>query len=277
MKGRTVKHKHASSKVVLITGASSGIGKCAADHLAAKGYQVYGTSRHPESCPGIKNGFMIKMDVCDTASVKGAIANIVDTEGHIDVLVNNAGFGIGGAIEDTSTDMVKALFDTNFFGVCRLLQEVLPVMRRQSEGLIINMSSIGGIIGLPYQGIYSASKFAVEGLSEALYKELSSTDLKVVLIEPGDFKTGFTANRQNIKTENNADDFQRSLDVIEHDEQNGQPPLKIAYLIEKIINTPNPRLRYAVGAFDQKLSLFLKRILPNRWFDQIIMSYYKLK
>ena len=219
---------------------------------------------------------MIQMDVRDTASVKGAIAHIVEKEGHIDVLVNNAGFGIGGAIEDISTDRAKALFDTNFFGICRVLQEVLPVMKRQAEGLIINMSSIGGIIGLPFQGIYSASKFAVEGLSEALYKELFSTDVNVVLIEPGDFKTEFTANRQNIKTENNADDFQRSLTVIEHDEQNGQPPLKIAYLIEKIINTHNPRLRYAVGAFDQKLSLFLKRILPNRWFDQIIMSYYKL-
>ncbi len=276
-KGKSVKHKPASSKIVLITGASSGIGKCTADHLATKGYQVYGTSRHPDSCPGIKNGFMIKMDVRDTASVKEAIAHIVEKEGHIDVLVNNAGFGIGGAIEETSTEMVKALFDTNFFGICRVLQEVLPVMKRQAQGLIINISSIGGIIGLPFQGIYSASKFAVEGFSEALYKELSSTGIKVVLIEPGDFKTEFTANRQNIKTENSADDFQRSLNVIEHDEQNGQPPLKIAYLIEKIINTPTPRLRYAVGALDQKLSIFLKKILPNRWFDQIIMSYYKLK
>ncbi|MBF0257498.1 MAG: SDR family NAD(P)-dependent oxidoreductase [Desulfamplus sp.] len=266
----------ASSKVVLITGASSGIGKCTAEYLATKGYTVYGTSRHPESCPEIKNGFMIKMDVRDTASVKEAIAHIIEKEGHIDALVNNAGVGIGGAIEDTSTDMVKSLFDTNFFGICRVLQEVLPVMKRQSEGLIINMSSIGGMIGLPFQGIYSASKFAVEGFSEALYKELFSTGIKVVLIEPGDFKTEFTANRQNIKTEKNKDDFQHALNVIEHDEQNGQPPLKIACLIEKIINTPKPRLRYAVGAFDQKLSLFLKRILPNRLFDQIVMSYYKM-
>ncbi|MBF0200658.1 MAG: SDR family NAD(P)-dependent oxidoreductase [Desulfamplus sp.] len=272
-----MKHKRASSRVVLITGASSGIGKCTADYLTTKGYTVYGTSRHPESCPEIKNGFMIKMDVRDTASVKEAIAHIIEKEGRIDVLVNNAGFGIGGAIEDTSTEMVKSLFDTNFFGICRVLQEVLPVMKQQAEGLIINMSSIGGIIGLPFQGIYSASKFAVEGLSEALYKELFSTVIKVVLIEPGDFKTEFTANRQNIMTEINADDFQRSLNVIEHDEQNGQPPLKIACLIEKIINDPKPRLRYAVGAFDQKLAIFLKKILPNRWFDRIIMSYYKLR
>jgi NAD(P)-dependent dehydrogenase (short-subunit alcohol dehydrogenase family) len=220
---------------------------------------------------------MINMDVRDTDSVTGAIAHIVEKEGGIDVLINNAGVGIGGAIEDTSTQMAKALFDTNFFGIYRVLQQVLPVMRQQSKGLIINMSSIGGLIGLPFQGIYSASKFAVEGLSEALYKELSSSGIRVVLIEPGDFKTEFAANRQHITQKNNADHFQSTMAVIERDEQNGQPPLKIAYLIEKIIKTPNPRLRYAVGAFDQRLSLFLKRILPNRWFDQIIMSYYKLK
>ncbi|MDT8380506.1 MAG: SDR family NAD(P)-dependent oxidoreductase [Desulfotignum sp.] len=261
----------------MITGASSGIGKCTAVYLAARGYQVYGTSRHPESCQEIKNGCMINMDVRDTGSVKKAIAHVVKKEGHIDILVNNAGVGIGCAVEDTSTEMAQALFDTNFFGICRVLQEVLPVMRRQSKGLIINMSSIGGIIGLPYQGIYSASKFAVEGLSEALYKELSLSAINVVLIEPGDFKTEFTANRQTIKTNHHAEQFQRTMTVIEKDEQAGQPPLKIAHLIEKIINTPNPRLRYAVGAPDQKFSLFLKKILPNRWFDQIIMSYYQLK
>ncbi len=277
MKGKTVKPKQASSKTVLITGASSGIGKCTAAYLATKGYQVYGTSRRPGSCPGTKNCFMITMDVRDTTSVKDAIAHIVKKEGHIDILVNNAGFGIGGTVEDTPTEMAQALFDTNFFGIYRVLQEVLPVMRQQSEGLIINMSSIGGIIGLPCQGIYSASKFAVEGLSEALYKELSLSAIKVVLIEPGDFKTEFAANRQNIKAKHNADNFQQTMNVIAHDEQNGQPPLKIAYLIERIINTPNPRLRYAVGAPDQKLSIILKKILPNRWFDRIIMSYYKLR
>ncbi|MDZ7666484.1 MAG: SDR family NAD(P)-dependent oxidoreductase [Desulfotignum sp.] len=272
-----MKQKQTSSKTVLITGASSGIGKCTAQYLATKGYQVYGTSRHPESCLGPKNVFMIKMDVRDTASVTQAIAHIVEKEGHIDVLINNAGVGIGGAIEDTSTKMAEALFDTNFFGIYRVLQQVLPVMRQQSKGLIINMSSIGGIIGLPYQGIYSASKFAVEGLSEALYKELSTSAIKVVLVEPGDFKTEFGANRQNITPENNADNFQRAMTVIERDEQNGQPPLKIAHLIEKIINTPQPRLRYTVGAADQKLSVFLKKIVPNPWFDRIIMSHYNLR
>jgi NAD(P)-dependent dehydrogenase (short-subunit alcohol dehydrogenase family) len=277
LKEKIVKPKQTSSKTVLITGASSGIGKCTAQYLATKGYQVYGTSRHPESCPKPENVCMITMDVRDTASVTGAIAHIVGKQGHIDVLINNAGVGIGGAIEDTSTQMAKALFDTNFFGIYRVLQQVLPVMRQQSKGLIINMSSIGGIIGLPFQGIYSASKFAVEGLSEALYKELSSSGIHVVLIEPGDFKTEFGANRQQIKPKNNADHFQQTMAVIERDEQTGQPPLKIAYLIEKIIQTPRPRLRYNVGAADQKFSVFLKKIVPNRWFDRIIMSHYKIR
>lgn len=268
--------ENASATVVFITGASSGIGKSTAEHLAAQGYVVYGTSRHPESCPETKNVTLIKMDVCDTDSVKEAVAHIVEKEGHLDVLVNNAGIGIGGSIENTPAQMVKALFDTNFFGVCSVLQEVLPVMKKQPRGLIINISSIGGMIGLPYQGIYSASKFAVEGLSEALYKELYSTAINVVLVEPGDFKTEFTAHRQNIKTGDEANAFQRSLDVIERDEQSGQPPIKIARLIEKIITTSRPRLRYAIGAFDQTSVLFLKRILPDRWFDRIIMSYYKL-
>ncbi len=270
------KHEPAST-VVFITGASSGIGKSTAEYLAKQGYIVYGTSRHPESCPEPDTYTMIKMDVRDAISVKEAVTHIVKKEGRIDVLVNNAGYGIGGAIEDTSPEQVEAQFDTNFFGIYRVLHQILPVMKKQAEGLIINMSSIGGIIGLPYQGIYSASKFAVEGLSEALYKELSTTAIKVVMIEPGDFKTEFTANRQNIKKNDTADDFQRSLDVIEHDEQGGQPPIKIAYLIEKIINKSKPKLRYAVGAFDQKLSILLKKILPNRLFDLIIMKYYKVK
>jgi short-subunit dehydrogenase len=117
----------------------------------------------------------------------------------------------------------------------------------------------------------------VEGLSEALYKELSSSGIHVVLIEPGDFKTEFGANRQQIKPKNNADHFQQTMAVIERDEQTGQPPLKIAYLIEKIIQTPRPRLRYTVGAADQKFSVFLKKIVPNRWFDRIIMSHYKIR
>ncbi|MBW6458003.1 MAG: SDR family NAD(P)-dependent oxidoreductase, partial [FCB group bacterium] len=185
------------------------------------------------------------------------------------------GYGIGGAIEETNPEKVEAQFNTNFFGAYRVLHAVLPQMRKQGGGLIINMSSIGGVIGLPYQGIYSASKFALEGLTEALYKELYGSGIRIVMIEPGDFKTGFTQNREIITAVDGQDRFEASRRVIEHDEQSGQDPVKIAYLVEKIMNRKDPRLRYAIGAFDQKLSILLKKILPNRLFDRIIMKYYK--
>ncbi len=264
-----------ASTVVFITGASSGIGKSTAEYLALRGYRVYGTSRRPEAWPQPERFTLLKMDVREESSVRAALDQVLAKEGRIDVLVNNAGYGIGGAIEDTSPEQVTEQFGTNFFGLYRVLHLVLKVMKQQQQGLIINMSSIGGVIGLPYQGIYSASKFAVEGLTEALYKEMITRKIRVVMIEPGDFKTGFTASREIVKPE--GDKFERSRQVIEHDEQSGQPPVKIAHLIEKIIQKKRPRLRYAIGSFDQKLSIFLKKILPNRWFDAIIIQYYKVK
>ncbi|MDZ7821935.1 MAG: SDR family oxidoreductase [Candidatus Marinimicrobia bacterium] len=269
--------KDLNKNVVVITGTSSGIGKCTAEHLARCGHIVYGTSRRPESYPEPENFIMLKTDVRDELSVKMAVEEIIEKEGQIDVLINNAGYGVGGAIENTGPETVKAQFDTNFFGAYNVLHYVLPQMLRQGRGLIINMSSIGGVIGLPYQGIYSASKFALEGLTEALYKELLPRNIRVVMIEPGDFRTGFTASRQIVKALSGNDPLEASRTVIEKDEQSGRPPKKVAMLIERIIKKKHPRLRYSIGAFDQKLSVFLKKILPGRCFDSIIMKYYKVK
>ncbi|MGC8873617.1 MAG: SDR family NAD(P)-dependent oxidoreductase, partial [Chloroflexia bacterium] len=158
---------NAEKPVVLITGASSGIGLACARYLADRGYRVFGTSRHPEACP--PEPFpMIQMDVCDDASVLRGVEAVRERAGRIDVLVNNAGIGYGGAIEDTSLEEAHRQFETNFFGALRLCRAVLPIMRAQGSGLIVNMSSIGGLIGLPFQGLYSATKFALEGMSEAL-------------------------------------------------------------------------------------------------------------
>ncbi|MEA3392824.1 MAG: SDR family NAD(P)-dependent oxidoreductase [Candidatus Marinimicrobia bacterium] len=264
-----------SKSVIFITGASSGIGKSTAEYLSQLGYIVYGTSRRPEAYPEPEHFKMLKMDVRDEASVKETVETIILKEGRIDVLVNNAGYGIGGAIEDTTPEIAQEQVDTNFFGVYRVQHYVLPHMKAQNSGLVINMSSIGGVIGLPYQGIYSASKFAVEGMTEALYKEFITRNIRITMIEPGDFKTGFTANREIIKEE--GDMFEKSRKVIEHDEQSGLPPIKIAKLIAKIIPMKKPKMRYAIGAFDQKLSIFLKKVLPNRLFDAIIIGYYKVK
>ncbi len=267
--------KNDTNKIIFITGASSGIGRAAAEYLSDQGYKVYGTSRKPEKNKDITAYELIKMDVCDELSVKSAVESILEKEGKIDVLVNNAGYGVGAAVEDTTPKMAEEQVNTNFFGLYRVQHYVLEHMKKQDSGLIINMSSIGGVIGLPYQGLYSASKFAVEGMTEALYKELYSRNIRVCMIEPGDFKTEFTANRENV--ESKSENLKKSRDIIEHDEQSGQSPIKIAKLIEKIMSKNRPKLRYPIGAFDQKLSIKLKKILPGGLFDKIIMSYYKVK
>lgn len=262
--------------VILVTGASSGIGKKSAEYLADNGHIVYGTSRFPGSYPKPSNFTILQMDVTDSEMIKDTIEQIVDREGRIDVLINNAGMGIAGEIENISIGNAKDQFETNFFGYLRLIKQVLPIMQKQNLGKIINISSIGGLIGLPYQNIYSASKFAIEGLTESLYKELYKTKINVVLIEPGDFKTEFTARRKIDKNSTKSKGFNKVIEIIEKDENNGQDSIIIAKLLNKIVNKSNPRLRYTVGAFDQKLATFLKRILPNRLFDWIIMKHYKV-
>jgi len=265
-----------TSKVILITGASSGIGKASAEYLAECGHKVYGTSRYPGSYPTPSNYTLLPLDVTNNNTISLAIEQILKDEQRIDVLINNAGMGIAGDLEHTSIDKDKEQLETLFFGTLRMIKQILPIMRKQNSGMIINISSIGGLIGLPYQNMYSAAKFAVEGLSEALYKELRPTNIKVVLVEPGDFNTSFTARRDIDKVSAKSASFQKVIEQIEHDENNGQHPIKIAKAISKIINKPNPRLRYVVGAFDQSLAAFLKRLLPNRLFDWIIMKHYKV-
>ena len=265
-----------NSKVILITGASSGIGKASAEYLAQQGHTVYGTSRYPGSNPKPNDYTVLQMDVTEIESIQTAVNHIIRDRGKIDVMVNNAGFGIAGAMEDTSLDKAKEQFETNFFGTVRLIKSVLPIMREQDSGLIINISSIGGLIGLPFQSMYSASKFAIEGLTESLHKELHSSKIKITMIEPGDFKTGFTEKREIPKNASQSVAFQNTLNIIENDENSGQNPELIGKLLNQIINKSNPRLRYTVGAFDQKLAVILKRLLPNCFFDWIIMKHYKM-
>lgn len=263
--------------VILVTGASSGIGRACAEHLNRNGHRVYGTSRKPETDPGFN---LIQMDVTDCDSVKAAVQHILENESRIDAVINNAGFGIAGAIETTSIDEVISQFNANFYGVHRVCQAVLPIMREQSGGIIINISSLGGLIGLPFQGLYSASKYALEGYSEALYKEVLRFGIRIVLVEPGDFATSFTKNRRLSDSSAThpvyGDQFAKTLKVIEADENGGADPIKIAGLMEKILRNPKPRLRYKVGGFSQTISTELKKIMPDRWFDRLIMNHYKL-
>lgn len=279
----------ADKQVVLITGTSSGIGRACADHLQQRGYRVYGTHRRTQADETAESGEendlskpfeLIPMDVTQDTSVERGIASILSREGRIDVVVNNAGYSLAGSVEDTSLDEARAQFETNFFGVLRVCHAVLPHMRRQQAGYIVNVSSVAGVMGIPFQGLYSASKFAIEGFTEALRMEVKPYHIQVVIIEPGNFHTRVTANRQiALAARENPgylERFTRALGVIEADELNGPDPMKIAYLLEHIINDPTPRLRYPVGILFEKFSIPLKKVMPARLFEWAFMKYYKL-
>ena len=270
-------------KVILITGSSSGIGKATSEYLAKKGYRVIGTSRKAQSkentssIPDI-SPCIIKMDITDKESIKKSIAFIQKKFGRIDVLINNAGTGISGPLEETAVKDAQELFNTNFFGPLMVTQSVLPIMRSQQNGLIITISSIGGVLGLPYQGLYSASKFALEGMMESLRMEVRRFGIKVVLIEPGDFKTEFTHNRKKILQDSSAytDSALHTTAIFEHDEEKGSSPIKIAYLVERIMNSNHPKLRYRVGSTSQKFAASLKGVISDRIIQWILSKYYKV-
>ncbi len=268
------------NRVVLITGASSGIGKACAERLADEGDRVYGTSRHPGQEATGSWPRLITMDVDDDESVAAAVEEVVQAQGQLDVVVNNAGFGIAGAVEDTSIEEAKALFETNLFGVMRVCRAVLPLMRERRQGTIVNISSLGGRIGLPYQGLYSATKFALEGLTEALRMEVQSFGIKVVLIEPGDFRTGFTDNRlyAALARERSPyqEGFKRTIRVVESDERNGSSPEEIGRLLTRILSRSSPRARYSAGGLSQRAAAVLKGLLPSRTFEWMLMKYYKV-
>lgn len=264
-------------KVILITGASSGFGKATAERLACKGHIVYGTSRRPQIGENIR---YLQMDVRDASSVGNGVEKIVKEEGRVDVVICNAGKGIGGSLEFATQEEIQDQMQTNFMGCVNVCQKVLPYMRKQRAGRIINLSSIGGIMGLPYQGFYSASKFAIEGFSEALSAEVKGFGITVSIVEPGDFKTGFTASRVNSQaTRDNADygeSFNRALGIIEKEENGGLDPKVLATTIEKIVDSRHPKFRYPVANIEQRLSIMLHSVLPGNWFVDVLRRYYKV-
>ena len=189
-----MKQGESSKKVVLITGASSGIGKSIAAYLSQKNFKVYGTSRNPEKMAS-GDFEMIQLDVTEPQSIKEAVEEISNREGKIDILINNAGVGITGPIEETPESEIKKAFDTNYFGPLNVIKNVLPLMRAGGGGLIINITSIAGYMGLPYRGIYSATKGALEITAEAYRMELKQFNIKMTNVAPGDFATNIAAGR----------------------------------------------------------------------------------
>lgn len=271
--------------IVLITGASSGIGKAAAEYLSAKGCKVYGTSRKPQEehdcgeLPYKGPGFikMIQLDVCSDESAQNAVSYVYEQEGRIDILINNAGFGIAGSVEDTSIEEAHSQLNTNFLGMLRMCKNVLPIMRAQRKGLIINTSSVAGLISIPYQSMYSASKYALEAVTEAMRIEVKPFNIKVSMVEPGDTKTGFTDKRVYTAASQGSsaynEKFTKSINTMEKSEMGGPTPLKVVKAIDRIIKSKNPPIRVTAG-FSYKLIVFLKRILPSRLIEYIVAKIY---
>ncbi len=276
--------KSCNDRVVLITGASSGIGKALAGYLSQKGYKVYGTSRRQiaasrtETKSSNESGFlkMIQLDVCSEESVKKAVKQVLETEGKIDVLINNAGSGIAGAVEDTTAAEALSQLDVNFLGVLRMCREVLPGMRRRGDGLIVNIGSVAGIFAIPFQSMYSASKFALEAMTESLRMETKPLGIRVVLVEPGDTKTGFTEKRQYVAAAKDSVYWERcSKSVINmaKSEQKAPEPKTILKVVERLINRKNPPVRVVVG-LEYKLMVFAKRLAPARLIEYIMPKMY---
>jgi len=271
-------------KVALVTGASSGFGRACAQLMAERGLRVYGTSRSAAERgepAGERRPALIRMDVRDESSVRSAVDFVLEQHGRINVLVNNAGFGIMGSIEETSGPEALGQFETNFFGVHRVCRHVLPVMRRQRDGLIINIGSIAGRFSLPFEGFYAASKHALAALTESLRMELAPSGIRVTLVEPGDFRTEFTAHRELAEAARNPDSpysarLRSALEVAGEDERQGADPRMLAELVAGLVDRRRVDPRYLVGLRSQTLLTRLRWMIPDAWFEKLLMSHYRV-
>jgi NAD(P)-dependent dehydrogenase (short-subunit alcohol dehydrogenase family) len=260
-----------NKSVILITGASAGIGRECANHLATSGWNVLGASRRGTS-DGTWRG--MQMDVDDDDSVGRAFEQFPTKFDELNAVLACAGWGLAGAAEHTSIEDAKAQFNTNFWGAVRVVNAALPRLRERGGGHVVLMSSIGGILGIPYQAFYSASKFALEGYAESLAYEVAPFNIHVTLVEPGNFKTDFTARK---KVDVTGDDpyraaSEKAIAAMERDEIKGANPADVARVVEKILKSTHPPRRVSVGKFDERLGIMGKRLLPFRIFEKAAKS-----
>jgi len=250
------------SQTVLVTGASSGIGQATAQLLAERGHRVFGTTRKPGAAQA--SGFtMVGLDVRSDDSVRGCVDQVLSQAGRLDVLVNNAGYTLMGAAEETSVAEAKAQFETNFFGVVRMVNAVLPVMRKAGAGKIVNIGSLAGITAIPFGGFYTASKFAIEGYSEALWHELRPLGISVSVIEPGFVHTAIGDATQVAESPLQAYDpvRTRATSALGRQVKGGIPPGAVAKAVLRAIESRTPSLRYRVGT-DAAWFPRLKQVMP---------------
>ena len=266
-------------KNVLLTGASSGIGRATAELLCSDGYHVYGLSRRGGDDVYKGEGFikMLRCDVTSDASVKKTVEEVIAEAGSIDVLINAAGNGLCGAVDECTAMDAFEQMNTNYLGVVRMINEVVPHMRERQNGLVVNIGSVGGIFAIPFQSLYSSSKFAVEAMTECMRIELKPFNVKACLVEPGDIKTGFTAARKYTeKAKNSAygEPFRRAIAQMEKDERGGAEPFVVAKAVLCMMNKKNPPIRKVAGAFIYKVFPFLKRLLPSRLVETVLTAMY---
>lgn len=260
------------SKVVIITGGSSGIGLCTAAALRDRGCKVYELSRRDSEVAGITH---IKCDITDEAQIAAAVGQVMTENGRIDILINNAGFGISGAVEFTDTAEAQRLFNVNFFGMVRMNHAVLPLMREQGGGRIVNLSSVAAPVPIPFQTYYSAGKAAVNSYTMALSNEVKPFGITVCAVMPGDIKTGFTAARQKsiIGDDIYGGRITRSVAGMEKDEQTGMDPAKAGAFIASVALKNSRKPLYTIG-IAYKGAVFLTKILPARWLNALVGQIY---
>jgi len=267
-----------SQQVVLITGGSSGIGQSIARLLARKDFAVFGASRNPhtaEHAPGVE---VLPLDVRSDESVRACVDTLLGRAGRLNVLVNNAGYMLGGAVEEVTIEEARAQFETNFFGTMRTVKAVLPLMRQQRSGTIINISSLAGLVpGPPFCGMYSASKFALEAYTEHLWREVKPFGIHVSLVEPGSIKTKLTSNRQEAAERLGDYDRwrRRALEATRRLEENAPEPTLVADAVLSIIESESPKLRYKVGK-DATWLPRLRQILPGSMFEKQLRKTFDL-
>lgn len=258
----------AGRRTVLLTGASAGIGRACATRLAAAGWAVWGASRRGTVHADWPS---LTLNVDDDASVAEGVAEVVGRAGRLDAVVACAGWGLAGPVEHTEVSAAKDQFETNFFGAARLVKEGLPHLR-VNRGRVVLIGSIGGMIGIPFQAFYSASKFALEGYAEALAYEVAPLGIEVTVVEPGNVRTDFTANRREAQAPDGEDPYEaasrRALEVMARDEANGVAPESVATCVERVLASAHPPRRVSVGRASERVGILAKRILPNRIFER---------
>lgn len=269
-------------RVVLVTGASSGIGLAIAKHLTSKGCIVYGTSRRGTGRENEHGFVVVRLDLDDSDTIRDAVDLVIEREGRIDVLINNAGTGMAGAIEDATTEEINAVFRTNVFAPLEVCRRVIPHMRERRSGKIINISSIAGEFGLPFRGVYSAAKSAVDRFSETLRMELSPWNISVSVIQPGDFRTNINDNRI-IAAKSLTDQspyrkaFERMYRYISKEVASADSPDQVGRVAWKIIRTPKPLMRYPAASYVQRMSLSINRVLPTHLFQKLLAKRYPVE